>query len=145
LEQISGQLAPPGNPFHAQVAYIPGLDKYHGQDMYLNEVLTIEANKAMDEAVADGRPFYLYMSHYSSIRQGDWKLIFHYGPREAELFNLRDDLGERRNLTEQEPERANELIQELAVFLRESNAQMPIDKTTGRPVPLPGRVAELRN
>ena len=32
---------------------IPGLDKYHGQDIYLNEELTIEANRAVDEAVAE--------------------------------------------------------------------------------------------
>ena len=44
---------------------VPGLEKYHGTDTYLNEALTIEANKAMDQAVADGRPFYLYMSHYA--------------------------------------------------------------------------------
>ena len=44
---------------------IPGLEAYHGKDIYLNEVLTIEARKAMDQAIADGMPFYLYMSHYA--------------------------------------------------------------------------------
>ncbi|MBN2128540.1 MAG: sulfatase [Sedimentisphaerales bacterium] len=44
---------------------VPGLEKYHGQDVNLTEVLTIEANDAVNRAVADGRPFYLYMSHYA--------------------------------------------------------------------------------
>ncbi len=44
---------------------IPGLDKYHGQDIYLTEALTIEANKEIDRAVKDNIPFYLYMSHYA--------------------------------------------------------------------------------
>ena len=44
---------------------IPGLDKYHGQDIFLTEALTIEANRAMDDAVADGKPFFLYMAHYT--------------------------------------------------------------------------------
>lgn len=44
---------------------IPGLDKYHGQDIYLTEALTIEANKEIDKAVRDNTPFYLYMSHYA--------------------------------------------------------------------------------
>ena len=44
---------------------IPGLDKYHGKDIYLNEALTIEANEAVNQAVTDGKPFYLYMSHYA--------------------------------------------------------------------------------
>ena len=44
---------------------IPGLDKYHGKDIYLTEALTIEALKAVDEAVDQDKPFYLYMSHYA--------------------------------------------------------------------------------
>jgi len=44
---------------------VPGLEKYHGQDIYLTEALTIEANKEIDQAVAEGKPFYLYMSHYA--------------------------------------------------------------------------------
>jgi arylsulfatase A-like enzyme len=79
---------------------------------------------------------------YSSIRQGDWKLIFHYGPRKAELFNLRDDLGEQHDLAGEHPEKAGELLRKLAAFLRECKAQMPLDKTTGQPVPPPGQAAE---
>ena len=41
------------------------MEKYHGKDIYLNEVLTIEANKTIDSAVNDNMPFYLYMSHYA--------------------------------------------------------------------------------
>ncbi len=44
---------------------VPGLENYHGTDLHLDEVLTIEANKAVDQAVADKKPFYLYMSHYA--------------------------------------------------------------------------------
>lgn len=44
---------------------VPTLDAYHGQDIYLTEAITIEALKAVDQAVADGVPFYLYMSHYA--------------------------------------------------------------------------------
>lgn len=44
---------------------VPGLEKYHGQDIYLDEVLTIEALKATQAAVDDDKPFYLYLSHYA--------------------------------------------------------------------------------
>jgi len=44
---------------------VPDLEKYHGQDIFLTEALTIEANRAMDQAVAEGKPFFLYMSHYA--------------------------------------------------------------------------------
>jgi arylsulfatase A-like enzyme len=44
---------------------VPGLDAYHGTDTFLTEALTLEANQAVDRAVEDGTPFYLYMSHYA--------------------------------------------------------------------------------
>lgn len=44
---------------------VPGLEKYHGQDIFLTEVLTIEANKQIDKAIDDKEPFFLYMSQYA--------------------------------------------------------------------------------
>jgi len=44
---------------------VPGLEAYHGKDIFLTEALTIEANKAVDRAVADRKPFFLYMAHYA--------------------------------------------------------------------------------
>ena len=44
---------------------VPGLGKYHGKPIFLTEALTIEANSAVDQAVEDQKPFFLYMSHYA--------------------------------------------------------------------------------
>jgi arylsulfatase A-like enzyme len=44
---------------------VPGLEKYHGKDIFLSEALTIEAKAAIDDAVAAEKPFYLYMAHYA--------------------------------------------------------------------------------
>ena len=44
---------------------VPDLEQYHGQDIYLTEALTLEANKQIDQSVADNKPFYLYMSHFT--------------------------------------------------------------------------------
>ena len=291
---------------------VPGLDKYHGQDVNLTEVLTIEANKAVDRAVADGQPFYLYMSHYaihapwekddrfyqkyvnaglnefhatyasmiegmdkslgditanvkrlgierdtivvfmsdngqpsqaarnvplrghkltpyeggtrvpmivkwsgvtapgslcddyviiedifpsllemadindyrqiggtidgvsfvpllkqeaghpkrdraifwhfphtydqppySSVRKGDWKLIYHHADGRLELFNLREDISEQNELSNKEPRKLREMAGVLSDFLRETRARLPIDKATGKkivyPVELLGR------
>jgi len=284
---------------------VPGLEKYHGQEINLTEVLTLEANKAVDEAVADGKPFYLYMSHYavhapweedarflenytqaglkglpavfasmiegmdkslgdimvnlrrhgieeetivvfmsdngcpsnlprnlplrghklapyeggtrvpmivkwpgvvepnslceedyiiiedifptflemagvreyeqiggvidgrsfinllegkkglskgraifwhfphtydqpaySSVRQDEWKLIYHHASRKLELFNLKDDISEKNDLTDNQ-QKKRELVKVLSDFLREAGGQMPIDKTTGKPVEYP--------
>ncbi|MFC1739471.1 sulfatase-like hydrolase/transferase [Planctomycetota bacterium] len=283
----------------------PGLEEYYGKDMYLTEVLTIEANKQMDKAVADGKPFYLYMSHYAThapfetddrfskkyqhaglsgvdlayatmiegmdkslgdiranikrlgiedntivvfmtdngapdatprnlplkghklhsyeggprvpmivkwpgvtkpdsicedymivedifptflemagvkdydqiggkidgisfvpllkqkkgypkdrplfwhfphnyvvepfsvIRKGDWKLIYFYTDEHFELYNIKDDIGESNNLVDRNKDTLRSLADELRLFLIEANADMPIIKSTEKPVPLP--------
>ncbi|MFT5130021.1 MAG: arylsulfatase A-like enzyme [Rhodothermales bacterium] len=44
---------------------VPGLEKYHGKDIFLTEALTIEAKSEVASAVKSGTPFYLYMAHYA--------------------------------------------------------------------------------
>jgi arylsulfatase A-like enzyme len=44
---------------------VPGLEKYHGQAVNLTEAITREAKQAVSSSVADGQPFFLYMSHYA--------------------------------------------------------------------------------
>jgi arylsulfatase A-like enzyme len=44
---------------------VPGLEAYHGSGTFLTEALTLEAGRAIDRAVADDVPFFLYMSHYA--------------------------------------------------------------------------------
>jgi arylsulfatase A-like enzyme len=276
---------------------VPGLEEYHGKDIFLTEALTIEANKAMDDAIAKGKLFYLYMSHYavhvpfaedsrfikkyidagldpkeamfaamvegmdkslgdimanirrhhiedntvilfmsdngglsasgrggkrhthnkplssgkgssheggvrvpmivkwpgttfpgsvcndyvvggeidgvsfvpllkgkrghqksrpliwhfpnnwgptgpgiaphSAIRRGDWKLIYYHATQEYELFNIKRDVGEANNLFKRKPGITKQLVDELRGFLRQADAQMPINMNTGKSVSLP--------
>ena len=44
---------------------VPGLEKYHGSDVFLTDALTMEAEAEMEKAVKEGKPFYLNMSHYA--------------------------------------------------------------------------------
>ena len=44
---------------------VPGLEKYHGQDIFLTEAITREALAALEQPVTEKKPFYLYMSHYA--------------------------------------------------------------------------------
>ena len=73
----------------------------------------------------------------SAIRQGDWKLVYSHRTREAELFNLREDIGEKHNLLTQYPRKAQQLKKKLRHYLRKVKAQMPTDKRDGKPIPLP--------
>jgi arylsulfatase A len=66
-----------------------------------------------------------------AIRAGDWKLIEYYETTLAgsgaplELFNLRDDPGETRNLASSEPKRVAALRTQLAAWRTRTGAQMP--------------------
>ncbi len=74
---------------------------------------------------------------YSSVRKGDWKLIYHHTDRRLELFNLSNDLGEKNNLLPLQWGVAQELASTLTDYLREVDAQMPSDKVLGKPVEYP--------
>ncbi len=79
------------------------------------------------------RRLYWHYPHYhgstwtpgAAIRDGDWKLIefYHYG--KVELYNLKDDLGEAKDLAARFPGRTRELRQRLRVWQEETGARMP--------------------
>jgi len=75
----------------------------------------------------------------STIRKGDWKLIYYHLDARYELFNIANDIGETTNLADQEPGKVKMLADRLRHYLLEVDAQMPSRKATGEPVPLPGR------
>ena len=62
---------------------------------------------------------------YSIIRQGDWKLL-HYYEGIQELYNLSDDLGEAHDLSQEQPERVQQLEQRLMTRLKQMGAKLPI-------------------
>jgi len=73
----------------------------------------------------------------STVRKGNWKLIYYHKNRQMELFNLKDDIGEQNNLRKTNLEKVKELAVILSNHLKEVNAQMPVDKATNEPVPYP--------
>lgn len=78
-------------------------------------------------------PLFWHYPHYGNqggapcgaVRDGDWKLIEWYEDGSLELFNLRDDLGERRNLAADRPEKVKDLHARLMAWRKDVNAVMP--------------------
>jgi arylsulfatase A len=62
---------------------------------------------------------------YGAIRAGDFKLIEFFGDMRVELYNLREDIGEQRNLAAQMPGKVDELRARLHEWRKEVGAQMP--------------------
>jgi arylsulfatase A-like enzyme len=73
----------------------------------------------------------------SCIRIGNWKLLYLMKEARLELYNLKNDIGERNDLSVQFPAKTIELATMLTKQLKEWNAQMPVDKKTGKVVPWP--------
>lgn len=76
---------------------------------------------------------------HSAVRKGDWKLIYYHEDQHYELFNLKEDIGETKNLADTQPELLHKYASLLGTFLAKVEAQMPTDKKTGKSVPLPGK------
>lgn len=62
---------------------------------------------------------------YSAVREGDWKLIEFYEDRHVELYNLRADIGEKTELSRQQPEVAARLRAKLNAWRVSVGAQEP--------------------
>jgi arylsulfatase A-like enzyme len=79
------------------------------------------------------RPIYWHYPHYgaqhgapfAAIRSGDWKLIEWYEGPSLELFNLREDPGEKSNLAKKQPAHTEALHQQLIAWRQEVKAIMP--------------------
>ncbi|MGV3753909.1 MAG: sulfatase [Verrucomicrobiota bacterium] len=71
-------------------------------------------------------PHYHHSTPASAIRQGDWKLIQFYETDKVELYNLKNDLGEKQDLVAKETGRAKEMKTALAEWRLKVNAQMPV-------------------
>ncbi|NLZ05185.1 MAG: sulfatase [Phycisphaerae bacterium] len=79
------------------------------------------------------RALYWHYPHYGNqggspggaIRLGDYKLIEFYEDHRVELYNLRDDLGEKKDLSGAMPEKAAELRRMLHEWRNKVGAAMP--------------------
>jgi hypothetical protein len=61
----------------------------------------------------------------SAIRAGDYKLIEYFEDYRVELYNLKDDIGESKDLSKTNPAKAKELREMLHQWREDVNAQIP--------------------
>ncbi len=79
----------------------------------------------------------------STIRSGDWKLVYYYKDARPELFNIKDDIGEKNNLAQTHPAKVKMLSGRLTAYLKKVKAQRPIYKAAGDAAPWPGEKKSL--
>ena len=59
------------------------------------------------------------------VASNGWKLIRNYDDNSLELYNLQEDLSEKKNMAKEKPQLARLLNSKLSVWLKETNAPMP--------------------
>ncbi|QIF03593.1 sulfatase [Roseimicrobium sp. ORNL1] len=72
----------------------------------------------------------------AAVISGDWKLMEFMEDKRVELYNLKEDIGETKNLATTEPEKAKALLEKLHTWQQEIKAPMPTPNTEqGQPTP----------
>jgi arylsulfatase A-like enzyme len=64
-----------------------------------------------------------------AVRSGDWKLMEFFEDHRLELYNLKNDLGEKNNLAEKMPDKTKEMLAKLHTWQQEIKAPMPTPNT----------------
>ncbi len=112
----------------------PAPDRLDGYD--ITDLLSGQADPGRPERFFWHEPnFWAHSGPESTIRDGNWKLIYFYADRRWELFDLTEDIGERDNLLSKHPEIAKRLASDLIGWLKEHGAKYPTDVETGEELP----------
>ena len=64
----------------------------------------------------------------AAIRMGDWKLIEYFENGVLELYNLKNDIGEKSNLAKKNPAKVKELHAAMLQWRKETKAPVPTEK-----------------
>lgn len=113
-------------PTILELSGLPSLPNVHNDGVSLVPLLK-NPSKPIE------RPLFWHYPHYhgstwtpgASIREGDWKLIEFYEYDQSELYNLKNDVAEQRNLASAEPAIAARLAAKLREWQRQMHATMP--------------------
>lgn len=103
-------------------------------DLHIDGVSLLPLLKRAQQPVHP--PLYWHYPHYhgstwtpgAAVRDGDWKLIEFYEEDRAELYNLKEDVGEQHDLSQQQPEQFARLRQQLRTWQQALNARMPVPR-----------------
>jgi len=113
-------------PTMLELAGLPARPNQHADGLSL--VRLLKGGKTLPRDA-----IYWHYPHYhgstwapgAAVRAGDWKLIEFYEEETVELYNLATDIGERRDLAQQMPQRRDELLGLLHAWQKRVGAKMP--------------------
>jgi arylsulfatase A-like enzyme len=83
--------------------------------------------QAYTPEIDDGRDPLFRTRPCTTLLKGPWKLHHFYEDDALELYNLEDDLGERRNLADQHPDTVKEMLAEMNALLETHDLPIPTE------------------
>ena len=84
------------------------------------------------------KPYQLHdIDYMSSLRKGDWKIVYRHREQTLELYNIGEDIIERNDLSKSNPEKLREMAEALTAKLEGYDALLPTFRSTGERVPMP--------
>lgn len=91
----------------------------------LAKLLTGEQHQGINRST-QGLIFHRYHQGYphSAVIDGDYKLIKFWKSGKVELYNLKEDRGEHRDLATKNPEKTKELLGQLTAYFKEVNPEL---------------------
>jgi arylsulfatase A-like enzyme len=115
-------------PTLLELAGLPALPEQHRDG--------VSFVKALRGGEQSRGPVFWHYPHYGNqggapcgaVRDGDWKLIEWYEDGSVELFNLKNDLGEKHNLAAHKPARVKAMLEKLRAWRASVGAKMPTPK-----------------
>ena len=87
------------------------------------------------------KPYQLHdIDYMSSLRKGDWKIIYRHRTQTLELYNIGKDITERNDLSASNPEKLRQMADALTAKLELYDALLPTLRATGERVPMPNKL-----
>jgi arylsulfatase A-like enzyme len=115
-------------PTFLEMAHLPLQPNQHKDGVSILQILLGKVKE-----LTNRKDIFWHYPHYSnlgntpgaSIRSGDYKLIQFFEDNHLELYNLREDIAEKKNISSTHSELVQELKQKLENWQKSVNAQFP--------------------
>jgi len=113
---------------------LPTILNLTGMEYLVSENIDgVDISPLLNEGVIDRQAIFWHYPHFGNqggwpgavVRSGDYKLIEKFETGDFELYNLREDIGEKNNLYLEKPEVRDELILMLRKWQQENNVVFP--------------------
>ena len=82
------------------------------------------------------------IDYMSSLRKGDWKIVYRHREQKLELYNIGEDITERNDLSAANPQMLKAMADALTAQLEAYDALMPTFRATGERVPMPNQLIQ---